>query len=108
MASYPLLRTECLPLLYAHFYNSDCDYAVQALVDVASKAQRAQWKLEKAPVHKLSGVPCMWTSDFHTEASSPCIDSAGGDCDLISSALVIFSVESSCVNVSENRALGHT
>ena len=50
----------------------------------------------------------MWTSDFHAEATSPCIDAGGGDCDLIPSALEIFSVESARVNVSEDGAFRHT
>jgi len=49
----------------------------------------------------------MGTSDFHAEATSPFIDAGRGDCDLISSALVIFSVKSAFVNITENRAFSH-
>jgi len=50
----------------------------------------------------------METSNFHAEATSPCVDAAGGDCDLISSALEIFSVEPARVNVREHGAFRHT
>ena len=50
----------------------------------------------------------MGMGDFNAEATSPCVDSAGGDCDLISSALVIFSVESSRMNVREDSAFRHS
>src|SRR5262249_50276954 len=44
---------------------------------------------------------------FHAEATSPCVDAAGGHGDLISGALEILSVESSRVNVRQNGAFGH-
>ena len=46
--------------------------------------------------------------DFHAEATSPCVDPAGGNCDLISGALVIFAIESAFVNVTENSAFSHS
>src|SRR5262245_13622029 len=59
-------------------------------------------------IHELPRDPSMGTSDFHAEATSPFIDAGRGDCDLISSALEIFPVESAFVNVSENSAFSHS
>jgi hypothetical protein len=49
----------------------------------------------------------MWTSDFHAKTTSPGVNTAGGDGDLISSALVIFCIEPAGVNVREDGAFRH-